>query len=175
MPRQSHEARYDCSMTALFAALVAAAGRGRWREQSALLDPQGLPVVGCLYVQRRGSVLRRGKVVECLRPVLLTLQETLLDPPCCVNLRLRWRLEPLESESLALLDARYTLNGAATIRARHWRGRIEAHCRRMLEATRAELERAAQGQCAGVSGQRTGNAAITSTNSSTVSGSPSLK
>ena len=67
--------------------------------------------------QQRGKVLRRGKVLAVLRPVSITLQETLLDPPCCVTLRLHWRLEPTDDGACVLLDARYSLNGAATLRS----------------------------------------------------------
>src|SRR5690606_16985980 len=142
----------------LFAASIIAAARGRWGQHAAPDQPVPLPSSGCLYVQMRGSVLRRGKVVEVLRPVALTLQETLLDPPCCVRLKLRWRLEPLDDGSLARLDARYTLNGAATLRARHWRGRIEAHCRRMLEATRVHVVRLLESaHDSGTSGHSTGS------------------
>ena len=89
---------------------------------------------GCRYEQQRGKVLRRGKVLACLRPVSITLQEMLLDPPCCVQLRLHWRLEPVDDGSCVLLDARYLLNGAATLRRRHWQERISGHCTRMLSA-----------------------------------------
>ncbi len=82
-------------------------------------------------------MLRRGKVSELCRPVALTLQETLLDPPCCVSLRLHWRLEPKDEGACVLLDARYSLNGAAALRGRHWYERIHGHCARMLCALQA--------------------------------------
>src|SRR5690606_20974403 len=123
----------------------------------------------------RGTVLRRGRVVEVLRPVGLTLQESLLDPPCCVRLRLRWRLEPLEEGSLARLDARYTLNGAATLRARHWRARIEQHCERLLAEMRTHEARLSQAQDSASSCQSTGNVSITSANRITVNGKPSFR
>ena len=78
-------------------------------------------------------------MLECLRPVTLTLQETLLDRPCCVKLRLQWRLEPLETSSCVLLDARYSLNGAASLRRRHWYEQIHGHCARMLGALRPQI------------------------------------
>jgi hypothetical protein len=84
-------------------------------------------------------VLRRGKVLECLRPVKLTLEETLLDRPCRVQLRLKWRLEPLETSLCVLLEASYTLNGAAALRRRHWDQRIDGHCTRMLGALRPQI------------------------------------
>lgn len=162
-------------MTMLFAASIIAAARGRW--DTTTLPERGLPLpsAGCAYARTRGTVLRRGKVVEVLRPVALTLQETLLDPPCCVSLRLRWRLEPLEEGSLVRLDARYTLNGAAALRARHWRGRIDLHCERLLDAMRTHVARLTEAQDSGTSGHSKGSTVITTTNSRTVNGKPTFK
>jgi hypothetical protein len=131
--RQRHEKLLACSMTEAFAALVEVAGKGRWGG-GVLTDGTPQPKSGCRYEQQRGNVLRRGKVLACLRPVSITLQEKLLDPPCCVQLRLHWRLEPVEDGSCVLLDASYLLNGAATLRRRHWQERISGHCVRMLGA-----------------------------------------
>jgi hypothetical protein len=143
MLKQRHEAQFACPMTHVFSALVDVVGKGRWG--GTLLAPNVLPKTGSGYAQQRGKVLRRGKVLECLRPVSMTLHETLYDPPCCVKLRLHWRLEPLESGSFVLLDARYSLNGAASLRRRHWSGRIHAHCARMLGAVQSRLDAAPAG------------------------------
>jgi hypothetical protein len=62
-----------------------------------------------------------------------------------VKLRLHWRLEPLDAGSCVLLEVRYSLNGAASLRRRHWNERLHAHCARMLGTLRrhlTELERA---------------------------------
>jgi hypothetical protein len=131
--KQRHEKQLACPMTEAFAALVEVIGRGRWGG-TVLADGASPPKPGSKYEQQRGKVLRRGKVLACLRPVSITLQEMLLDPPCCVQLRLHWRLEPVDDGSCVLLDARYLLNGAATLRRRHWQERISAHCARMLSA-----------------------------------------
>jgi hypothetical protein len=131
--KQRHEAKLPCTMTAAFAALVDVVAKGRWGGAAIVLGT-ALPQPGCQYAQQRGKVLRRGKVLACLRPVSITLQETLLDPPCCVKLRLHWRLEPVDTGSCVLLDARYSLNGAAALRRRHWFERIHGHCARMLSA-----------------------------------------
>ena len=56
-----------------------------------------------------------------------------------VQLRLKWRLEPLETSSCVLLEASYTLNGAASFRRRHWDERIHGHCSRMLGALRPQI------------------------------------
>ena len=133
MRRQRHEARFDVPLAQVFTAMIDVVARGRWGG-SAIVAGSVQPRAGCQYAQQRGKVFRRGKVLECLRPVSMTLQETLLDPPCCVKLRLHWRLEPLESGSCVLLDARYSLNGAASLRRRHWHERIHGHCARMVAA-----------------------------------------
>lgn len=120
-------------MTVTFAAVVDVVAKGRWGG-TVITPGSAPPRVGCRYEQQRGKVLRRGKVLACLRPVSMTVQETLLDPPCCVRLRLHWRLEPVEAGSCVLLEARYSLNGAAALRRRHWHERIAGHCARMLAA-----------------------------------------
>jgi hypothetical protein len=135
--RQRHEAQFACAITPVFAALVAVVGKHRWG--ACALTPNVPPRPGSDYVRQRGKVLRRGRVLECLRPVSMTLQETLFDPPCCVKLRLHWRLEPLDCGAFVLLDARFSLNGAASLRRRHWNQRIHAHCARMLAGVRARL------------------------------------
>jgi hypothetical protein len=131
MPKQRHEARSESPLTSVFAALIDVAARGRWGGD-AIVPGTPQPRVGCQYAQQRGKVFRRGKVLGCQRPVSMTLQETLLDPPCCVKLRLHWRVEPLENGSCVLLDARYSLNGAASLRRKHWHERLHGHCTRML-------------------------------------------
>jgi hypothetical protein len=149
VPTQRHEAHFELPLTTVFSAMIDVVARGRWGG-GAIVPGTPQPRAGCQYAQQRGKVFRRGKVLECLRPVSMTLQETLLDPPCCVTLRLHWRLEPLETGSCVLLDARFSLNGAASLRRRHWCSRIDGHCQRMLDAVRrlaAEIEpaRAARG------------------------------
>jgi hypothetical protein len=56
-----------------------------------------------------------------------------------VKLRLHWRLEPVDEGSCVLLDARYSLNGAAALRRRHWYERISGHCARMLSALERQV------------------------------------
>lgn len=138
MLKQRHETQLACALTDAFAALVDVAAKGRWGGTALMLGTT-LPQPGCRYEQQRGKVLRRGKVLACLRPVSITLQETLFDPPCCVKLRLHWRLEPTEAGACVLLDARYSLNGAAALRRRHWYERIHGHCARMLGAMKASV------------------------------------
>jgi hypothetical protein len=135
LQKQRHEIELRCAMTAAFAALVAVVAKGRWG--SGIVLDAAPPQPGCHYSQQRGKVLRRGRVLACLKPVSMTLKETLLDPPCCVELRLHWRLEPTDGGACVVLDARYTLNGAATLRRRHWSERIHGHCARMQSALKS--------------------------------------
>jgi len=137
--KQHHETLLGCALTDAFTALVAVVAKGRWGGAALDIVTGGLPGAGCQYAQQRGKVLRRGKVLACLRPVSITLQETLLDPPCCVQLRLHWRLEPTELGACVRLDARYLLNGAASLRRRHWDERIHGHCARMLDALNSSV------------------------------------
>jgi hypothetical protein len=132
--KQRHEVELHCALTAAFAALVAVVAKGRWGGAGLGLDGAPQPQPGCHYSQQRGKVLRRGKVLACLKPVSMTLKETLLDPPCCVELRLHWRIEPTDAGASVVLDARYSLNGAAVLRRRHWHERIHGHCARMQGA-----------------------------------------
>ena len=141
MLKQRHEIEVGCALTDAFTALVDVVAKGRWGG-SALVLGTTLPNPGRCYQAQRGKVLRRGRVLACLRPVSITLQETLLDPPCCVSLRLHWRIEPKDEGACVLLDARYSLNGAAALRRRHWYERIHGHCARMLGALEARVRKA---------------------------------
>lgn len=91
MLRQRHEATLADPITQMFSALIQMLAKSRWGSDQWLGDADGLPRLGQTYVQRRGSIIRRGRVVECLRPVVVTLYESLFDPPCRGRLRLRWR------------------------------------------------------------------------------------
>ncbi len=132
MPKQRHEANYPDSMAEVFGALIMELSRHRWAEGARLDTGPRMPRVGSRYVNERGTVLRRGRILECRKPVALTLYETLFDTPCRVRLRLRWRVESRDSGSLLRLDLGYELNAAASLRRRHWHGRLDAHCGRML-------------------------------------------
>lgn len=177
MPRQRHDSEFDDSINRVFSALVAVLAKRRWADGLELDDAVPIPKVGCRYVNQRDKVLRRGRVIECLRPVSLTLYETLFDPPCRVRLQLRWRVEPVEAGTLLRLDVRYQLNGAAAFRRRHWNGQIHAHCARMMAAVQSRLagrgSRAPQG--AGSNGHSKGRSSIVTANVIAVSGTPILR
>jgi len=179
MRRQQHEARSERPIAEAFAALIAVVARGRWDRQ-AVLGPPDRPPPGLRYAQQRGSVLRTGRVVECIRPVSITLHETLDDSPCRVELKLRWRLEPVETGSRLHLTTSYALKGAAPLRRQHWDTRIRAHCRRMIDAWAASLaaveEPPAEGsQETALSGQNTGSSSIAVAKQISVSGRPTFR
>lgn len=175
MQRQHHETLLDRPMAEIFAALVGVVGHGRWGGEGLLGSGGGVLPSGTRYEQQRGSVLRRGRVVECIRPVSITLQETLLDPPCRVELKLRWRLEPGDAGSRLQLDAIYKLAGAASFRKEHWDRRIRAHCSRMLASLEAALAEEAQDEGSSVSGQKMGSTSIAVANVTSVSGKPTFR
>ena len=174
MFRERQEASYAMPITAVFAALLDVLAKRRWAGECWYDPSRQRPPVGQRYVCRNGAVVRHGRIVECLQPVLLTLYESLFDPPCRVRLRLRWRLEPVETGTSVLLDARYELNGTAFLNRGRWRAEISGHCARILAAVeRALVERAAQGTV--VSGQKTGSSDMTVTNTTAVNGKPTLR
>lgn len=176
MFHQRHEARNAAPVTAVFASVLQVLARRRWASEPWFDGEDTPPPVGRRYVYRDGALVRRGRVVECARPVLLTLHERLIDPPCRVSLRLRWRLEPLDGGTSVLLDARYELNGPANLNRRHWRQQIHGHCGRLLMAVQTRLVDAQVGQgVAADSGQKIGSSTMTVTNTTTVSGKPSFK
>ncbi len=176
MFHQRHEARYARPITAVFGSVLEVLARRRWAAEPWFDGDDACPPVGRRYCYRNGTLVRRGRVVECMRPVLLTLYESLVDSPCRVRLRLRWRLEPLDGRTSVRLEARYELNGPAYLNRRHWREQIHGHCGRLLTAVRAGLVDAELDQgVAAVSGQKTGSNTMTVTNTTAVNGKPSFK
>jgi hypothetical protein len=174
MLRQRHEARSAGPLTAVFGALTEAVGEQRWGGGRGDL-PTERPRVGLCYTWHRDSLLRRGRIVEYLRPVVLTLNETLIDAPCRVRLRLRWRLEPFEGGAAIRLDVRYELNGPAYWSKRRWREQIRSHCVRTLARIDTKLKAAPEFQGKASSGQRKGNSSMTVTNTTIVNGRPTLR
>ena len=173
MFRQRHEASFERPITAVYQALLTVLARRRWAYEPSL-DAGARPAVGQRYAVRNGSVVRHGRVVECRQPVLLTLYETLFDPPCRVRLRLRWRLEPCDQATALRLDTSYELNRPASLNRKRWQHEIDAHCARLHRATAAVLSDAGD-QGVGASGQSIGSNTMTVTNTTSVKGRPSFK
>ena len=152
MPRQRHETRLDPPITSVFAALIDVVARGRWgAAHIVLVRAATAPGLRIRAAKTQGAAPRQGARALAARDAHAR-GETLLDRPCRVKLRLKWRLEPLETSSCVLLEAKYTLNGAASLRRRHWDEQIHGHCTRMLGALRPQIaaaQRAAQCSAAG--------------------------
>ena len=162
-------------MAAVHAALLASLAPRRWAEGGGFDETGFVPAVGRRYTNKRDRVIRRGRVLECQRPVSLIFYESLTDPPCRARLRFRWRLEPIEAGSLLRLEVIYELNGAATLRRRHWASRIAAHCGRMLRGVSTQLERSGADQPERTMGHTQGKSSIVVTKTTTVNGKPSFK
>ena len=173
MFRLRHEASFDAPIATVYDSLLTVLARRRWAGE-AWFAVDRRPSVGQQYVVRNGAVVRRGRVVECLYPVLLTLQEILFDPPCRVRVRLRWRFEPTDAATALRLDTSCELNRPASLNRKRWQAEIDAHCARLHVATAAALDDAAA-QGVGDSGQRIGNSTMTVTNATRVNGTPSFK
>ena len=141
MPRQRQEALFIEPITQVFTTLVCVLGRRRWEEGSTDGDLLTLPRPGCRYARQTATVLRRGRVLDLIRPVSITLYETLYDPPCRVRLQLRWHVVPTESGSLLRLNLTYQLSQAARLRRGHWQRQLNAYIRRVFERVRADLAR----------------------------------
>jgi len=116
----------------VFAALGMTLAFRRWGAGVSVAEGP-FPARGCRYRHGFGSVVRAGRIVEVLPPVAVTLTEVLMDPPCRVGLKLRWRIEPGYPSSVVRLNARIRLNHAAWLRRRHWDRRLEHHFRRQLD------------------------------------------
>lgn len=158
MPRQRHEAKLEWPIRPIFVALVGVLAKGRWDKDFALEAQRALPRPGQCYEQLRPTVLRRGRVVECIPPVSITLAETLFDPPCRVQLRLRCRVEPVDHVSLLRVDASFDFEGAASLRRRHWNARIHAYCCRLLANLETALASMEGGGPRQIPGLRNGEA-----------------
>ncbi|MDX1561324.1 MAG: SRPBCC domain-containing protein [Gammaproteobacteria bacterium] len=136
------DAYFADSVAELFAALATTLAFRRWASSAAARN-DGVPACGQTYRFRTGSVTRSGRVVEVIRPVAISYQERLDDPPCRVGLHCRWRIEPLDDGCAVQLVARYRLNRAASLRPRHWRRRLERHFGNQFAALARALDRAA--------------------------------
>lgn len=130
--RKQLHASVNGSAGIVFAALGRTLAFRRWGRILAG-EADAFPPSGWRYRHRFGSVIRAGRIVEVLAPIAVTLTEVLIDPPCRVGLRLRWRIEPGHPTSSVYLSARIRLNHAAWLRRRHWERRLERHFRRQLE------------------------------------------
>jgi hypothetical protein len=132
LPRKQHlGAKIEGNVNEVFGALIVTISFRRW---AAAIDTAfgQLPMAGSHYRYQAGKVLRQGRIVEIIRPVAVTLKEVLHDPPCRVEVSLRWRIDALTNGSTVRLQAEYSLNHAAVLRARHWDNRLSTHFRKQF-------------------------------------------
>jgi hypothetical protein len=137
---QRHERVYVEPITDVFAALVRMLALRRWDPTANVSTELVLPSAGCRYERQTDTALRRGRVLEILRPVSVTLQETLYDAPCRVRLKHRWRIHLLEDGSLLRLDLHFEVNQAAALRGLHWHRQLTTHCRKMFSFVQRNLD-----------------------------------
>lgn len=174
MLEQYHELRLDAPIAPVFWALIAIVAVGRWDALIDVADTRLVPRSGTRYAARRRRRYCSGVVLECLRPVSLIVHETLYRTPSHVRLRLKWRVEPVESGSLLKFDIKAELNSAARLRRRNWDKKLESDARRLFAAIsrRLEIERRAQKGRVLTSGQNIGRKAIVARKTTSVSGRP---
>ena len=139
--RLHYERRFDAAVTDVFAALVRMLALRRWDPGVHTLAELTLPRPGSRYVRQTTTALREGRVIEIIRPVAVSLLETLHDPPCRVTLRQRWRIHVVSGRSLLQLNLQYRLNHAAGLRRLHWRQQLDRHCMRMLGHVAEQVRR----------------------------------
>jgi hypothetical protein len=125
----------------VFEALVRMLAVRRWGGAVTGDDELPLPRPGSRYVRQTTTSLRKGRVLEVIRPVSVTLYETLEDPPCRVRLQLRWRIHTVDDGTLLRLDLGFRVNHAAALRLWHWHRQLERHCEKMLALVHQNLER----------------------------------
>jgi hypothetical protein len=142
VPSLRFERAFSEPITVVFAELVRMLALRRWDPTANATEAFEFPRAGRRYSRQTDTALREGRVVEIIRPVSLTLHETLHDPPCRVRLRQRWRIDAVEAGTLLRLALRYELNQPASLRSQHWRRRLRLHSEKMLGFVDINLRRA---------------------------------
>ena len=141
MPCLRFERAFSEPITVVFVELMRMLALRRWDPAANVAEEFELPRAGTRYTRQTDTALREGRVIEVIRPVSVSLRETLHDPPCRVQLRQRWRIDALDSGTLLRLVLRYELNQPAALRSPHWRHRLRVHCEKMLGFVDANLAR----------------------------------
>ncbi len=174
MLEQHRELRVAEPIAIAFAALAASVSIGRWDSSLDVGSGNSMPREGCRYCVRMGGALRRGQVLECLRPVSLVLHETHTHSASRLRLRLKWRIEPVPDGTVIFGDTQAILNGAALLRRRKWERLLDGESSRVLASVERRLGQLAYAQSAtkGLIGQSNGSKAIVTTKMTRVSGKP---
>lgn len=171
------ERRLPESMAEVFGALLLAVAPGRWNNDLAGENTRAqAPRMGCRYSAQRRGRLCRGEVLECLRPVSLVIRESLHRSPSCVDLRLQWRLQPVDGGTIVRYQVSAVLNRAANIKRANWQKKLRRDSDRMLAIMCRVLQDRQRDQSAtGSIGQTRGNNNIVTTKIKAVSGKPIFK
>jgi hypothetical protein len=175
MIEQTTELRLAEPIAAVFAALAQVASIGRWDAMLDESQASAVPRRGCRYSGRRRGRVCRGQVVECLRPVSLILNESLERAPSLVEVRWKWRIEPVSKCTLLTQEVRAELNRAASFKRRNWERKLESDGRQLFLQLGARLSSAQCQPAAGKTGQTTGNNSIVSAKITSVRGKPSFR
>jgi hypothetical protein len=173
----NREARLAEPIAVVFTTLLRALGRGRWTSERSLEVFTALPRSGFQYSARHHGRLRRGEVIECLRPVSIVVLETLHKPPSCVRVRQCWRIQPMPMDTRLSCDLHASLNRIANLHRRQWEARFTREVDKLLDDVRSDLDAACHAHrgASGALGQSTGSVSIVSTNNSIVNGKPTLR
>lgn len=138
--RQQLDAIYPGSVGEIFRALCRTLSFRRWASGSEV-SLEMAPGPGSRYRSEFGSIARAGRVVEVIRPVAITLKESIQDGPCRVSLTMRWRIDPGLAGCTVRLRAHYDLNQPAMLRARHWEQRMRHNFLNQFAFLAVHLER----------------------------------
>jgi hypothetical protein len=176
MLEQSFELRLSNPIADVFAALAAVVSVGRWDSLIDADTQRSVPRRGCRYCTLRRGRVCRGQVIECLRPVSLIVSESLHRSPSHVQLRMKWRIEPLSSGTLLVHDVKATLNRAAALKRRNWERKLQSDGARLFAQIADRLQACETDHPpATVIGQSIGSKNIVSTKITSVSGKPILR
>lgn len=172
------EARFEESIATVFGALVGVLAAGRWETLSANLEVAPvMPRSGARYSARHAGRLHSGEVLECIRPVSIVLHESAQRSAACAQTRMRWRIEPFESDTCLIGDLKVSLNRFAHFNRRYWHRHFVLQCEQVCALVGARLisGKVVDSSQRVAMGQSTGNESIVSANIKTVNGRPILR
>ena len=169
---QKLAARYEHSISTVFAALAMELGRERWLQRQ---DKElRLPQAGLEFGYRRRQRCCTGKVLECLRPVSIILVERHQGPAGCIIARQRWRVEPLDAFTRLRCELQIQTNRFARLQQRFWHRHLRILAQRTCQRVATRLHHDSVCQSDSI-GQRSGSSSIVNANTTRVSGRPILR
>jgi len=171
------ETKFKEPIAIVFNALISVLAERCWDTVLSVEVAPVMPKSGLKYAGRHGQLVRSGEVLECIRPVSIVLLESAHRSAATATVRKRWRIEPLESESLLHGEVKVALNRFANFNRRFWLRYICSDCQSVCAAVQSKLRsqnRKNSGHI-GTAGQSTGRTSIVSANISSVNGKPILR